>query len=321
MLGGARFATLLSKYRWTLNLGFIGLSAYFAATTTNAFVANSLRTLPEDNAAGSDQRSMGSNRGAAKAAYTTIAERNLFNLKREVVVPKEADTEVEAASTELNPDDVRDCSLPIQVRGLMVADSVPEWSVALIYDNTERTSLTFSINEGRNEVRPGAFLMEIRDEEVILRVGDHLEKCTMDDNKKAPRAPVERPAAAASKKDGEEEEKDSGIAKVSDTEYTIEQEEINDVMGNLSKVATQARIVPSFKNGKPNGFKLFSIKPGSLYTKIGLRNGDVVQRINGYDMDSPDKALEVYQKLQDSKSITVEIQRRGKPMTMSYTIQ
>ena len=92
-------------------------------------------------------------------------------------------------------------------------------------------------------------------------------------------------------------------------------------MGNLSKVATQARIVPSFKNGKPNGFKLFSIKPGSLYTKIGLRNGDVVQRINGYDMDSPDKALEVYQKLQDSKSITVEIQRRGKPMTMSYTIQ
>ena len=129
---------------------------------------------------------------------------------------------------------------------------------------------------------------------------------------------VRRPSHPRGKDDGN---KESGIAKVSETEYTIEQEEINDVMGNLSKVATQARIVPSFKNGKPNGFKLFSIKPGSLYTKIGLRNGDVVQRINGYDMDSPDKALEVYQKLQDSKSITVEIQRRGKPMTMSYSIQ
>ena len=143
----------------------------------------------------------------------------------------------------------------------------------------------------------------------------------MEDNKKAPRAPVGRPSAVASKRQKDDGNKESGIAKVSETEYTIEQEEINDVMGNLSKVATQARIVPSFKNGKPNGFKLFSIKPGSLYTKIGLRNGDVVQRINGYDMDSPDKALEVYQKLQDSKSITVEIQRRGKPMTMSYSIQ
>ena len=91
-------------------------------------------------------------------------------------------------------------------------------------------------------------------------------------------------------------------------------------MGNLSEVATKARIVPSFKNGKPNGFKLFSIKPGSIYSKIGLRNGDVIQSINGYEMNSPDKALEIYQKLKDSTSITVDIQRRGRAMTMNYGI-
>jgi histidinol-phosphate aminotransferase len=33
--------------------------------------------------------------------------------------------------------------------------------------------------------------------------------------------------------------------------------------------------------GKPVGFKLFSIKPGSLYSKIGLQNGDVINRIRG----------------------------------------
>lgn len=320
MLGGARFATLLGKYRWVLNLGFIGVGSYFAASTTNAFVADSLRTLPDTESESKASKTKRPRRGAAKPKYTTIADRNLFNLKREVVVDEPGDAQSETSSENLNPDDVRDCSLPIQVRGLMVADGVPEWSVALIYDNTERTSLTFSINEGRNEVRPGAFLTEIKDEEILLRVGDHMEKCTMEDNKKPPRSAVTRPPSTGSKP-GKDSGKESGIEKVSETEYTIEQEEINDVMGNLSKVATQARIVPSFKNGKPNGFKLFSIKPGSLYTKIGLRNGDVVQRINGYDMDSPDKALEVYQKLQDSKSITVEIQRRGKPMTMSYTIQ
>ena len=125
MLGGARFATLLGKYRWALNLGFIGLSAYFAATTTNAFVADSLRTVPEDDSGSADNRSSRSKRNAAKAEYTTIAERNLFNLKREVVVPAEATAEAEASTDSLNPDDVRDCSLPIQVRGLMVADGVP----------------------------------------------------------------------------------------------------------------------------------------------------------------------------------------------------
>ena len=133
-----------------------------------------------------------------RSRYTTIAERNLFNLKREVVVPQESGDEPETGSDELNPDDIRDCSLPIQVRGLMVADGVPEWSVALIYDNTERTSLTYSINEGRNEVRPGAFLSEIRDEEVLIRVGDHLEKCD-GKQQKAPRAPVGRPSSVASR--------------------------------------------------------------------------------------------------------------------------
>ena len=41
----------------------------------------------------------------------------------------------------------------------------------------------------------------------------------------------------------------------------------------MNQIATQARIVPSFKNGVANGFKLFSIQPGSLYSAIGVENG------------------------------------------------
>jgi hypothetical protein len=38
-------------------------------------------------------------------------------------------------------------------------------------------------------------------------------------------------------------------------------------------------------------------------------------------MSSPEKGLEVYQKLKDSSNITVDIKRRGKAMTLDYTIQ
>ena len=79
--------------------------------------------------------------------------------------------------------------------------------------------------------------------------------------------------------------------------------------------------MPSFQNGKANGFKLFSIRPDSLYSKIGIQNGDIVQRINGYEMNSPDKALEIYSKLKDSQAITVDIVRRGKAQTMTYQIR
>ena len=112
-----------------------------------------------------------------------------------------------------------------------------------------------------------------------------------------------------------------GIIKVSENQYKVPQADVDEVLQNLNSVATQARIVPAFEGGKSTGFKLFSIRPGSIYNKIGVQNGDVVNRINGYEITSPDKALEVYSKLQSSKEITVDVTRRGQKMTMSYSIQ
>ncbi len=83
----------------------------------------------------------------------------------------------------------------------------------------------------------------------------------------------------------------------------------------------QARIVPSFKNGQANGFKLFSIRPDSLYSKIGIQNGDVIQRINGYDMNSPDKALEAYTKLRNAGALDLTVERNGQSTSYHYAIQ
>ena len=112
-----------------------------------------------------------------------------------------------------------------------------------------------------------------------------------------------------------------GVRKLGEKQYEIEKGEIDSVLSNLNQIARQARIVPSFKNGKSNGFKLFSIRPNSLYAKIGIQNGDIIQKINGYEINSPDKALEIYSKLKDADAITVDLVRRGAPQTMNYSIR
>jgi general secretion pathway protein C len=112
-----------------------------------------------------------------------------------------------------------------------------------------------------------------------------------------------------------------GVRQLSENQYVVARSEINNALTNLSDLATKARIVPSFKNGVANGFKLFSIVPDSLYAKIGVQNGDVIRRINGYEMNSPDKALEIYQKLRDANRIEVEIERRGETIRKSYSIE
>jgi general secretion pathway protein C len=111
-----------------------------------------------------------------------------------------------------------------------------------------------------------------------------------------------------------------GIRTVGPNRYEIERKVIDSTLNDMSQIATQARIVPSFKNGVANGFKLFSIQPGSLYAGIGVENGDVIQRINGYEINSPEKALELYQKLRESSHVTIELERNGAPVRKEYSI-
>jgi len=95
--------------------------------------------------------------------------------------------------------------------------------------------------------------------------------------------------------------------------------EFNNALTNLPDLATKARIVPSFKNGVADGFKLFSIVPGLAVRKGWDPNGDVIRRINGYEMNTPDKALEIYQKLRDASRIEIEMERpRRRPAQVVF---
>jgi general secretion pathway protein C len=111
-----------------------------------------------------------------------------------------------------------------------------------------------------------------------------------------------------------------GVRTVGANKYEIDRSVIENTLNDMSKIATQARIVPSFRNGVANGFKLFSIQPGSLYASIGIQNGDVIQRVNGYEINSPEKALELYQKLREAGHVSIELERGGQPVRKEYNI-
>jgi membrane-associated protease RseP (regulator of RpoE activity) len=79
--------------------------------------------------------------------------------------------------------------------------------------------------------------------------------------------------------------------------------------GNLNDIAMQARIVPAFRDGVAVGFKLFSIRPDSIYAELGIQNGDIVTSINDLDLNSPEKALEIYSKLKGARRFDIGIER------------
>jgi general secretion pathway protein C len=96
---------------------------------------------------------------------------------------------------------------------------------------------------------------------------------------------------------------------------------VDKLLENSNDLANTVRVVPFIGDGKPDGFKLYAMKPKSVWRALGFANGDVVQAINGMDMSSPEKALEIYTRLRTATDFAVRIVRRGEPLTLTYEIR
>jgi general secretion pathway protein C len=79
--------------------------------------------------------------------------------------------------------------------------------------------------------------------------------------------------------------------------------------------------VPHFEGGRSTGFRLFAIRQNSLFDKIGLRNGDIIQRINEVELTDPSRALALFQELRNERELSVEIVRNREPKTLSYQVR
>jgi len=110
------------------------------------------------------------------------------------------------------------------------------------------------------------------------------------------------------------------IKKLDDGHYEIPRATVDKLLANPLGFMKGMRVVPAMKNGKPEGFKLYAIRPSSFWASIGFSNGDTVRAVNGYPLDAMDKALEVYTKLRDANTLEIDIVRRGKPVVLTITI-
>jgi general secretion pathway protein C len=111
------------------------------------------------------------------------------------------------------------------------------------------------------------------------------------------------------------------IKKTSDSSYEIPADVLDMILADPMQVAKGARIIPAMKSGKNTGFKLYAIRPNSMWATLGLMNGDTLEKINGTELDSVETVLDVYTKFRDAKKLVVGIERRGKPLELTYMIK
>jgi len=112
-----------------------------------------------------------------------------------------------------------------------------------------------------------------------------------------------------------------GVTSLGGNNFVIDQRALNAALDNIGQAMTDARLLPSQKDGKVEGFRASEVKPGGVFGMIGIRNGDVVLRLNDFAIDSPDKALQSFIALKGQSRLKLDMIRDGQPVTFNYDIR
>jgi general secretion pathway protein C len=237
-----------------------------------------------------------------KSRYT-VARRNIFCSSCENKVTEEGKEKAVASL------------LDAELLVTFVSDD-PNWSMAAIRTTEPKRVLMVGIGQTIGD----AELIRVEMRRVEFRRNGRLEYLDLFGEGGEKKAPP-RKTASRRRRRRRNTKYDKGIKKIGKHRYEIERKLVNEFLSNAAMAGRGAKIIPNMRNGKSDGFRIYAIRPYSIFGKLGIRNGDVIRSINNQDITSPDKALELYTKLRGASHLTVSVTRRNKPVTLHYTIR
>lgn len=93
------------------------------------------------------------------------------------------------------------------------------------------------------------------------------------------------------------------------------------LINDPQSVMNAVRAEPYRKNGQLAGYRVFPGADRGLMDKVGLQPGDVVTSVNGIELDSPLKGLEIMKNLSDASEVSVNVVRNGATQTFVIPVQ
>jgi general secretion pathway protein C len=310
--------SILRKYLWIVDLVVVGLCAVFLGlAASSAFESKFLGSVTLPRPAPHFYR--GEPEAVRAKETEEILKRNIFcSTCPPIIQPALAPVDAGPAP----PPPPQKTSLPLQL--LVVNFAPPPWgfqySTAVLRDTDDKMVGAFRVG---NKVK-GATVTGIDETRVHLDNEGKPEFIDLLDESPAnPSRPVavEAPVAPAAPRDDVTDALKNGIKKTGENTYEIGRSTLETVLGNMSLLSRSARIVPEIRDGKAAGFRLYSVRPEGPFALIGMQNGDVISVINGLEITSPEKALEVYAKLKSASHLSVGIERNGQRVTKEYSIR
>ncbi|MCL0030294.1 hypothetical protein M1M93_01170 [Thermodesulfovibrionales bacterium] len=101
---------------------------------------------------------------------------------------------------------------------------------------------------------------------------------------------------------------------------TITRQEMLAQAKEINQLLTTVLISPHHEGGEFVGYRLSRLKDGSFLHQLGFRRGDIIKRVNGKVIDSPEEAMRLFARLGDMTAISVDMLREGKKTSLFVEI-
>lgn len=303
----------------------VALAAYFQASGIGELVGAAIDQGPATKAASHVAQLPATPRPEPKTAGPILA-RNAFD---SVTGPLTGVKESEVAS---NPTPIKNGNDPYQdppcngvKASLITASDDPDWSFANLTGSDGKSQL-----RRKGDIVGSAQVVHIGWYPNAPEPAPHVwmneggSRCLVGNGT------IEAPKKSALSKDSDKD-KDSAepkkkgnvppeigdkIHKISDTQFEVERSAVPQIIQNYAQLAAGLRTRTT-----KDGVRLSGIKGNSILNTLGMKNGDVLKAINGFDMSDQDKALEAYAKLKTASHLSITVERGGSPSTIDIGIK
>ena len=221
-------------------------------------------------------------------AYRIIPERNLFGTTTSMVAEKRAVAVQQ-----------RDIDQLIELRGTVAGEG--KYGFAIVEEKATRKQKL--VKSG--DILSGAKVVRIKRNAVDFLVGDQVLTLKMVETKEEPILPPIQSAALV----------------VPSGATTLSRTEIDKELQDMGSLLRKALVRPYFNAGVPDGFIISNIRSGSLYQKMGIMDGDIIQEVNNRKIQTADDVMGLLSTIKAGSSLSVTVNRRGNRETLNYQFQ
>lgn len=221
-------------------------------------------------------------------AYRIIPERNLFGTTTGTMTDRQTGALQQ-----------QETALPIELRGTVAGEAM--YGFAVIEEKGTRKQRLVKAGD----ILLGVQVLRIKRNAIDLLVNNQERTLKVVETKEGP---ILTPSQAAA----------PGVAPGA---IVLSRSEIDEKLQDMGSLLRQALVRPYFTAGVPDGFLISNIRPGSLYMKMGIFDGDIIQEVNNQKIQTADDVMGLLNTVKSGSSLSVTVKRQGNQETLNYLFQ